>query len=108
MPRPVDALTAALLAVWCLTGAAGAVQGAEAEEGRRLAMQWCTLCHIVAPGQAGSDAAPTFDSIANRAEYSEDGLRAWLADPHPPMPNLNLSRSEIEHIIAYLRSLRRE
>lgn len=103
MPRPIGAAMALAIAV----GAAGAAQGAEAQEGYRLATQWCTSCHIVAPGQAGSDAAPPFESIANRAQFSEDGLRAWLADPHPPMPNLNLSRTEIEQVIAYLRSLRR-
>ena len=107
MPRPVDALMAVAFAVLGLLGAAGAAQGAEAGEGYRLAKQWCTSCHIVAPGQAGSDAAPPFGSIANRADFSEAGLRAWLADPHPPMPNLNLSRHEIDRVIAYLRSLRR-
>jgi hypothetical protein len=32
---------------------------------------------------------------------------AWLANPHPPMPNFNLSRTEIDWIVAYLASLRR-
>jgi mono/diheme cytochrome c family protein len=32
-------------------------------------------------------------------------VRAWLADPHPPMPNFNLSRQQIDDIVAYLDSL---
>ena len=108
MPRPVDAAMAAAIAIQVLIGGTGAAQASEAREGYDLARQWCTSCHIIAPGQAGSDAAPPFSSIANRAAFSEDGLRAWLADPHPPMPNLNLSRHEIDRVIAYLRSLRRD
>ena len=92
-----------------LFGAApGLAQATEAEEGYRLSVQWCTSCHIVAPDRPGSDAGPPFDVVANRPGFSEDGLRAWLADPHPPMPNLDLTRAEIGQVIAYLRSLRRQ
>jgi mono/diheme cytochrome c family protein len=38
-------------------------------------------------------------------QRSADEIRGWLADPHPPMPNLELSRREIEDIVAYLQSL---
>lgn len=85
---------------------AAPAQAAEAQEGYRLAKLWCTTCHIIAPGQAGSDAARPFVSIAQDPNFSEDGIRAWLSDPHPPMPNLNLDRGEIDRIISYLQSLR--
>lgn len=81
---------------------------ADPQDGYRLAKQWCTSCHIVGPNEPGADAARPFASIANDPLFTEDGIRAWLADPHPPMPNLNLSRLEVEQIVAYLRSLRRE
>jgi mono/diheme cytochrome c family protein len=86
---------------------AGIAPAQEAEEGLALARQWCTSCHIVEPGAAGSDAARPFAAIANDASFTEQGLRAWLADPHPPMPNLNLTRAETAAVTAYLRSLRR-
>lgn len=108
MRRRADTLTVAAVAALCVTGAAGTAHGADPQAGYRLARAWCTSCHIVAPGEGGSDAAPPFETIANRPGLSEDGLRAWLADPHPPMPNLHLSRQEIEQVIAYLRSLRRQ
>lgn len=86
----------------------GAVAAQKAGEGLRLSRQWCSSCHIVEPGASGSDAARPFEAIANDSGFSGDGLRAWLADPHPPMPNLDLSRAETEAIIDYLLSLRRD
>jgi mono/diheme cytochrome c family protein len=80
----------------------------DAPEGLNLARQWCTSCHIVEPSTGGSDAAPPFESIANNSLVTEEGLHAWLADPHPPMPKFNLTRTEIDDIIAYIKSLKRE
>jgi mono/diheme cytochrome c family protein len=106
MRRRVSSAALAAI-VWLVASEAALAQSVEAQKGYGLAKQWCTSCHIVAPGQDGSDAAPPFEAIANRAETTSDGLRAWLANPHPPMPNLNLSRAEIDWIVAYLASLRR-
>ena len=120
MPRPAETLDradaasparfAAVLMCAVLVAVSIGTQGhaADAQDGYRLAKQWCTSCHIVGPNEAGSDAARPFASIANDPQFTEDGIRAWLADPHPPMPNLNLSRMEVDWIVAYLRSLRRE
>ena len=106
MRRFVLCLVAAL--VVSAVGFAGSVRAADSTDGRRLARQWCTSCHIVAPGIGGSDAAPPFESIANRPSFTESGLRAWLSDPNPPMPNLNLSRVEIDALVAYIKALRHE
>ncbi len=106
MRRSVPCLVAAL--VVSAVGSAGFARAADSAEGHRLARQWCATCHIVAPGTGGSDAAPPFESVANRPSITEAGLRAWLTDPHPPMPNLILSRAEIDAIVAYIKSLRRE
>ena len=48
---------------------------------------------------------PSFASIA--AKYGEeiDYLGGFLADPHPPMPNFNLTRKEIRDLLAYIKSL---
>lgn len=94
------------LAVAFVLFASAAARAGEAREGYSLARQWCTSCHIVAPNQGGSDAARPFESIANDPNFTEDGIRAWLSDPYPPMPNLNLNRVEIDRIVAYLQSLR--
>lgn len=81
---------------------------AEPEDGLRLARQWCVSCHIVEPGAGGSDAARPFESVANDPYFTEDGLRAWLANPHPPMPNFDLTRVEVEALVTYIGSLRKE
>ena len=91
-----------------MIGALGLAAAADPDEGARLARQWCTSCHIVAPGTGGSDAAPPFQMIANDPKVTEGGLRAWLADPHPPMPRFDLTRAETDAIIAYIKSLKRE
>ncbi len=82
---------------------------ADAKQGARLAKQWCTGCHLTGAGQAsGGDAAPPFSVIAETAADRNDDLRAWLADPHPPMPNFNLTRSEIDDLLGYIESLNAE
>ncbi|MFN3742909.1 MAG: c-type cytochrome [Anaerolineales bacterium] len=67
----------------------------------------CRKCHIV-EGR-GALKAPNLDEVAKRE--STETLYRWLANPrsmraNTPMPNFHLSDSEIEAIIAYLRSLR--
>jgi cytochrome c2 len=75
------------------------------ENGLRLARQWCTGCHVVEPAGRGGDSGPPFHEVANWPDRTEATMRAWLTTPHPPMPNLSLSRGEINDIIAYLDSL---
>jgi mono/diheme cytochrome c family protein len=73
------------------------------EQGHTLAKTWCASCHAVEPGGVQRDApAPPFASVATRRP---DQLRAFLNAPHPPMPNFNLSRSQIDDIVAYIQSL---
>jgi cytochrome c len=86
----------------------GAAQAQElAAQGHEIARTWCAGCHVVEPGGAsGSDVAPPLPMVAQDPSLSPDRLRAWLADPHPPMPNLSLTREEIEALVAYIGSLR--
>lgn len=74
--------------------------------GRALAEQWCTSCHIVAPGAGSSDQVPSLQSIVQDRGRSEEWLRTWLSAPHESMPSLSLSRMEIVDLVAYLESLR--
>jgi mono/diheme cytochrome c family protein len=103
--------TAAIVAILMLAGGAPAhSQGrGDPETGRMLAEQWCSTCHITGVTETrATDVARGFEAIAEDPERSEDWLRAWLAAPHPPMPDLNLTRREIDHIVAYLKSLEGE
>lgn len=77
-----------------------------AEEGARLAQQWCANCHAIAPGQQPpmGDAAPSLPAVARRA--TEASLRAFLRQPHANMPDHNLSRAELDAVVAYVLTLR--
>lgn len=79
---------------------------ADAAAGKRLVDQWCVACHVPEQRARSSDSAPPFTVLAARGR-DPGWLRAWLADPHPPMPNPSLTRQEIEDIVAYLGTLRR-
>lgn len=78
---------------------------ADAERGEQLAEQWCQNCHLTAPSQTNStDVAPPFSVIAKAPVRSGGDLRTWLADPHPPMPKLDLTVREIDDLVAYIES----
>jgi len=73
--------------------------------GHTLAQTWCSSCHTIERGGTGKDSAPPFASIAARGKPEQREARTFLNAPHPPMPNFNLARSEIDDIVAYLNSL---
>lgn len=81
----------------------------DAERGGQVAERWCSTCHLVSDRQerATTDVA-TFRGIAARSPEAIDALAAFLMDPHPPMPDLSLSREEIRDVLAYIASLRED
>jgi mono/diheme cytochrome c family protein len=95
----IAALSLALLAE---TAAAQSIA-----RGREASEQWCASCHVVSGQTRGSDAVPSFERIANDANFNDDRLRGFLNRPHPPMPPLQISRSDIDSFVLYFRSLRR-
>lgn len=92
----------ALVFVFAATSAT-AENPAVVAEGQALAERWCTACHT-ATATGGSDAVPSFRSIAQRPENDENRLRGFLMAPHPPMPDLSLSNAEVSALVAYIRS----
>lgn len=94
----ISVMSAAVAFTPYTVGAAG-----DGARGRAIVETWCVSCHT--PGRVGTatDAAPSLSEIRQRPDLTPDRLRGWLADPHPPMPNLNLTGQEIEDLIAYLK-----
>jgi mono/diheme cytochrome c family protein len=89
---------------FCCNAAAAA---GDPERGAALARQWCASCHLVAEDQASATTeAPAFASIARRSPDEVSALAGFLADPHPPMPDLSLTRQEIRDLLAYIASLK--
>jgi len=73
------------------------------ERGREMVERWCSECHLIGPDGPGGDVGPSFMAVAETR--SEDALRAWISDPHPPMPKLDISASAVDDIAAYIKSL---
>jgi mono/diheme cytochrome c family protein len=106
--RSVNPFVAARAAV-CLTlvGLAPAAARADAVAGARMALQWCANCHVVGgrgPSGPIPQGPPAFAVIAER--MSPDHLRAFLSHPHGAMPDLALTRAEINDLIDYIETLK--
>ncbi|PPD46479.1 MAG: cytochrome C [Methylocystis sp.] len=77
----------------------------DAQKGGAIAKRWCASCHVVARDQTSADAdAPSFADIARRRPDKKQ-IANFLINPHPPMPDMHLSRKEIDDITTYIRSL---
>jgi len=97
--RRAAAVVAALAA---LTLAADAF-AADAGHGETLAKRWCAACHIVAPNQSlGQDNVPPFATIAKIPGFNADLISRFLMNPHPKMPDMQLSRDEANDLAAYI------
>jgi len=80
--------------------------GADASKGSQLAQQWCASCHVTGGRPTGDiqQGPPSFPTIA-RARTA-DQLRAFLSHPHGAMPDLSLTRQEIDDLVGYIETLR--
>ncbi|MBV8120025.1 MAG: cytochrome c [Alphaproteobacteria bacterium] len=80
---------------------------ADAASGRAIAQLWCAGCHVIGGKQTGTvpQGPPSFIAIA-KSGLDTDQLRTFLAHPHGAMPDLALTRSEIDNLILYIQSLR--
>jgi mono/diheme cytochrome c family protein len=75
--------------------------------GRNLAVRWCMACHVVEPEQStATDNAPSFRTIAARAETTARSLDRYLSTGHTLMPDFLLSSQERDALVAYILSLR--
>ena len=79
---------------------------ADVEHGGQLARRWCAACHVVADDQTvGTDNVPTFAAIARIPGFDAAKIARFLRDPHPKMPNMELSGTEAADLAAYISSL---
>lgn len=79
------------------------------EAGHKLAQTWCVNCHVIDPTQrqGTSNGAPPFAAVARMKSTTFMGLKAFLQTPHDRMPDLHLSRDEIDDVAAYILSLKK-
>jgi len=79
---------------------------ADTAKGSQLAQQWCASCHVTSSSRAGNvqEGPPSFPVIARTR--TADQLRAFLSHPHGAMPDLSLTRAEIDDLVGYIETLR--
>ena len=77
--------------------------------GRSLATTLCSSCHHILP-MAVPDKAdpPSFQSIADLPSTTGISLNVFLHSNHRNMPNLILSSTQSNDLIAYILSLKKE
>ena len=86
-----------------------AAAGGDARSGRTLAEKLCTGCHIVSDKSAGATVSadvPSFAAIANKVDQSAERIAGRIVVPHPPMPQIQVTRQEIADLAAYIMSLK--
>jgi mono/diheme cytochrome c family protein len=76
--------------------------------GRAIASRGCAQCHVISEnqGRSAADGVPTFGALARDPSMTLQRLQGFMQAPHPPMPDLALSRREIDDIASYILSLR--
>jgi mono/diheme cytochrome c family protein len=95
-----------MLASLVLAAVAAKPTRADATKGSQLAQQWCASCHVISgsPARNVQEGPPSFPTIA-RARTA-DQLRAFLSHPHGAMPDLSLTRAEIDDLVGYIETFR--
>jgi mono/diheme cytochrome c family protein len=78
-------------------------RAADPFEGEKIAKRWCASCHVVAADQKrGSTTAPPFSEIADKPGLTAASIALFLLRPHPPMPDMSLTRNEAGDLAAYI------
>lgn len=77
--------------------------------GRAIAQRGCAQCHLIGADdrQAAVNGVPTFVGLARDRAVDQSRLQGFMQAPHPPMPDLALTRQEINDVTAYILSLRK-
>lgn len=103
-------LSAAAIAIVVSAGAAQAQVHPDAKTGKAIAEKLCVGCHIVSAATTGAAMptdVPPFVVIANKPGQTAQAIAGAIVVPHPPMPQIQLTREEIGDIAAYILTLRK-
>ena len=85
-------------------------QNAGVDRGRAFAAANCSRCHAIGPaGDSPLPKAPPFRMLHQRYPVEElsESLAEGIRTAHPAMPEFRLDQSQIDDLIAYLKSLER-
>ena len=81
---------------------------ADLTRGQELAANMCSFCHDVTRDQSGQalDEVPSFARIASKPYQSPQAVAELIIFPHPDMPKVSFTASDLRDIIAYIMSLK--
>ena len=86
-----------------IVAASSNAYSADALKGETLAKRWCASCHVVSQRQIqGTTLTPPFSEIAKKPDFNKRDIAYFLLAPHPPMPDMNLTRTEADDLAAYI------
>ena len=99
------ALTAALI-----LSSFGLAHGADRTAGLQSARRLCVNCHVVEPDTAKQTTLtagiPSFRAIADKYGQTDATVKARMLNPHPPMPQVQLTTHELDNLASYIMSLK--
>lgn len=95
------------LTFFSLVAAPALAANADPSVGAKLAKAECAACHAVGRDEANSPdtKAPRFVDVAKMPSTTELSLKVFLRSSHKNMPNIILSREEVDSLAAYILSL---
>jgi mono/diheme cytochrome c family protein len=108
--RPRSAVGLVLAGLTLTVGNLRAQEVGNSDQGLRIARAVCAECHLVdkVPGEQSPNLiAPTFEHIANTPGMNSTALTAALRTSHESMPNIIIKGSDLDDVIAYVLSLRK-
>lgn len=78
------------------------------DKGYTLAKEICVRCHRIGKAEETEKLYPAtaFQEIADRPQSTEMSLRVFLKSPHQQMPDLILSETDIDNVVAYILGLK--
>lgn len=111
-PRTAPLVLAAVLiaGLKLSAGSAQAQVHPDAKTGKAIAEKLCVGCHIVSAATTGAAMptdVPPFAVIANKPGQTAQAIAGAIVVPHPPMPQIQLTREEIGDIAAYILTLKK-
>ncbi len=111
-----------LIALVCVNAALAASSASAKDDsvavGRQLALEVCSVCHVVAPDQAFAprldQRTPSFEEIANRPDVSAESISHFIETTHwdestipMTMPDPMLTSDQVSQVVSYILSLRK-
>ena len=81
---------------------------ADPGRGREISESLCSTCHVVdaSPGNVAKSDISSFYSIANKPNQSQERLAGAIIFPHPAMPKVSFTNTELRDVISYIMSLK--